>query len=264
MIGSFLSYLTSWILSRCTTCPRRTADTSIQHPESRIEHPVSSIQHQASSIKHPVSSIKYLASSIYLLQTPIIRGEEVDRFGEIKKIGSSLLSSNIFYFVVVCIGIAIALIFLYNRRKTIPDFEVSVISEDTWFVTRDDTNRVGIVVSLNLNNRATRGVYIKNCKLSGYSAKDHPGEIYLKGTEENQNLNFPEYKHFCRGQDYYLGPYFSEKIWVYYESRAVTMRNVLGAPLTIRDSQKKRKSIQVQIPRHADQIAIYQDLAKMW
>jgi len=250
MIGSFLSYLTSWILNRCTTCPRRTADTSIQHP--------------ASSIQHPVSSIKHLAYSVYLLQTPIIRGEEVDRFGEIKKIGSSLLRSNIFYFAVVCIGIAIALIFLYNRRKLIPDFEVSMIPEDTWFVTRDDNNRVGIVVSLNLNNRATRGVYIKNCKLSGYSAKDHPSDIYLKGAEEEQNLNFPEYKHFCRGQDYYLGPYFSEKIWVYYESRSVTMRNVLRAPLTIRDSQKKRKSIQVQIPRHADQIAIYQEMAKMW
>lgn len=232
MIGSFLSCLTSWITSR---------------------------------FKHRVSSIKYLASGAYLLQTPIIRGEEVDRFGEIKKIASSLLGSNIFYFVVVCIGIVIALIFLYNRRKSISDFEISVLPEDTWFITRDDNNRVGIVVSLNLNNRGTKGVYIKNCKLSGYSAKDHPGEIYLEGkAEEEQNLNFPEYKHYFRGQDYYLGPYSSEKIWVYYESRAVTMRNLLSAPLTIRDSQKKRKSIPVQIPRHADQISIYQEMAKMW
>jgi hypothetical protein len=243
MIGSFLSCLTGWITSRFSNFPRRAANTNIQDR---------------------ASSIKYLASGAYLLQTPIIRGEEVDRFGEIKEIVSSLLGSDVFYFVVICIVIVIGLIFLYNRRKSISDFEVSVVPEDTWFITRDDNNRVGIVVSLNFYNRSTRGVYIKDCKLSGYSAKDHPGEIYLKGTEEEQNLNFPEHKHFSRGQDYYLGPYSSEKVWVYYESRAVTMRNILRAPLTIRDTQKKRKSIQVQIPRHADQIAIYREMARMW
>lgn len=250
MIGSFLSCLTRWIMSKRSTCRRRVINGGIQHP--------------VSSIKHLVSRIQYLAFSLYAIQTPIIRGERTDRLGDIKKIISTLLGSNIFYFVVCSIGIVIVLLVMYNRRKTIPDLKAEVVKDDTWFVTRDDNNRVGIVVSIHLNNKATRGVHITNCRLSGYSAKEHPDEIYLKGPEDEQNLSFPEYKHFCRGQNYYLGPYSSETIWLYYESRSVTMRNVLNAPLTIRDSNKKRISTQVQIPRHADQIAIYQEMAKMW
>ncbi len=215
--------------------------------------------------QHPASSIQYLVSSLCLLQTPVFKGEEKSLLKEVKQIISSLLGSEIFLSAILGIGIVIGLLFLYNRRKTIHELEIQLIQEDTWFTTRDDNNRIGIIVSVNLRNRGTRGIRIVDCKLSGYSAREEPEEIRLEGPEEQKKLNFPTYKHFCKKQgEFYLGPYSSETLWFYYESRAVTMRNLLQAPLTIRDSERKRKSIRVGIPRHADQIAIYQEMAKMW
>lgn len=202
--------------------------------------------------------------SLYFFQTPIFRGEEEDLLGEVKQVVSYLLRSNIFFFAIIGIGIVIGLLILYNRRKSIPELEMQVVQDDTWFTTRDDNNRIGIVVSVNLSNKSTRGIHFTDCKLSGYSAKEHPEEICLEGKKEGQEIDFPEYTHFCKGQKFYLGPYSSETLWFYYESRAITMRNVLEAPLTIKDSSKRRKSIRVRVPRHAHQIAIYQEMAKMW
>ena len=222
---------------------------------------------QDSRVLRPVSCVLSLGSCVYLslLQTPVFKGEERSLLKEVKQIISSLLGSEIFLFAILGIGIIIGLLFLYNRRKTIQELEVHLVQEDTWFTTRDDNNRIGIVVSVNLRNRGTRGIRIVDCKLSGYSAREEPEEICLEGPEEQQKLNFPGYKHFCRKQgEFYLGPYSSETLWFYYESRAVTMRNLLQAPLTIRDSERRRKSIRVRIPRHADQIAIYREMAKMW
>ena len=197
-------------------------------------------------------------------QTPVFRGEEKDRLEEIKQIVSSLFRSEIFLCAILGIGILIGLFILYNHKKAITGLIAQVVQEDTWFVTRDDNNRVGIVISVNLSNKSTSGFHITNCRLSGYSAREYPKEIHLVGSEGEQKLNFPEHKHFYRGLEFYLGPYSSETLWFYYESRTVTMRNLLQAPLTIRDSKKRRKSIRVTIPRHADQIAIYQEMAKMW
>jgi hypothetical protein len=198
-------------------------------------------------------------------QTPVFRGEDKDRLEEAKQIVLRLLRSEMFFLAILGIGIVIGLIILYNRKKAISELDdIQVVQEDTWFATRDDNNRIGIVVSVSLSNKATRGIHITDCKLSGYSAKEYPEEIYLKDTKGEQKVNFPEHKHFYKGQEFYLGPYSSETLWFYYESRAVTMRNVLEAPLTIRDSTKRRRSIRVRIPRHADQIAIYREMAKMW
>ncbi len=222
---------------------------------------------QDARVFRPVSCVLSLGSCVYLslLQTPVFKGEERSLLKEVKQIISSLLGSEIFLFAILGIGIIIGLLFLYNRRKTIHELEVQLIQEDTWFTTRDDNNRIGIVVSVNLRNRGTRGIRIVDCKLSGYSAREEPEEIHLEGPEEQQKLNFPGHKHFCKKQgEFYLGPYSSETLWFYYESRAVTMRNLLQAPLTIRDSERRRKSIRVRIPRHADQIAIYREMAKMW
>ena len=209
--------------------------------------------------------IKHLVYSLCFLQTPIFKGEErKGRLEEIKEIISVVLGSEIFFFAIIVIAIAIGLLLLYNRRKSISELTIQVIPEDTWFTTRDDNNRVGLVVSVNLNNKATKGIYITNCKLSGYSAREYPNELFLEGPEGEKKLDFPEHKHFFKGEDFYLGPYSTETLWFYYESRAVTMRNVLEAPFTVRNSEKRRKSIRVRIPRHADQIAIYREMAKMW
>lgn len=204
-----------------------------------------------------------LGSGVFL-QTPVFRGKEEDLLGEAKQIILRLLGADIFFAIILVIGLAIGLLILYNRRKAIPELGIQVIQEDTWFTTRDDNNRIGIIVTIELSNKSTKGIYFTDCKLSGYSARESPEEVHLVGPKEEQKLTFPEHRHFCKVQEFYLGPYSSETLWLYYESRAVTMRNVLEAPLTIRDSEKRRKSIRVRIPRHADQIEIYKEMAKMW
>ena len=214
--------------------------------------------------ENPVSSIQYLASSLASAQTPVFEGERRDILKEIKEIALTLLNSQMFYFVIMGLALVIGLLVMYNRRKDISRLAVQLVPEDTWFITRDDNNRVGIVVSVNLSNSSARGVSVVNCKLSGYSARERPEDVHLVGPEGEQELNFPEHTHFSKEQGFYLGPASSETLWCYYESRTVTMRNVLQAPFTIRDSEKKRKTIRVRIPRQADQIAIYREMAKIW
>ncbi len=60
-------------------------------------------------------------------------------------------------------------------------------------VNRDDNKRVGIVVSIGLRDKSTSGIYIKNCKLSGYSPKENPGEISIEDLDGKQKfkLNLP-------------------------------------------------------------------------
>lgn len=202
--------------------------------------------------------------SLVWLQTPVIRGEKEDRFGDVKEILWSILSSKVLPFAILGIVIVVGLYILYKRRKSIPGLEAQVLQKDTWFVTRDDNNRVGIVVSVKISNKTPRGLYITNCKLSGYSARENPAEIHLEGSEKKQKIDFPPHKHYYKGQDFYLGPSSSETLWFYYESRITTMRNVLETPLTIKDSEKRHKTIRLAITRHADQIAMYQEMEKMW
>lgn len=211
-------------------------------------------------IHYSLWSIVYVSSP----ETPVFKGERTNPLKEIKEIVLTILGSEIFYFVILGIGVALGLLYLYNRRKDISELEAEMVQEDTWFITRDDNNRVGIVVSVKLSNKSTRGVSVVDCKVSGYSAREHPEDIHLTGPEGEQKLNFPEHRHFSKAEGFYLGPYSSETLWLYYESRTVTMRNLLQAPLTIRDSDRKRKSIRVRIPRHADQIAMYREMAKVW
>lgn len=208
----------------------------------------------------------YAIYGLCFLQTPIFRGEEENTLEDVKNLILSLLKSERLILTIFGIGIAIGLYIMYNHKRTIQELEMQVIDSDTWFATREDNGRVGIVVSVSLRNKSTSGIRIKNCKLSGYSPKDYPAEILLEGTESEQNqpLIFPQHKHFARGQDFYLGPSSSENLWFYYESRSMTMSNVLEAPLSIKDARKKKKSLRVRIPRHAQQIAIYQEMAKIW
>lgn len=223
------------------------------------------------SVKFIIRKIKCILGSVtyglYFLQTPVFRGEEEDRLEDAKHFVLRLLGSETFIITTLGIGIAIGAWILYNRKKTISELEIRVIKEDTWFATRGDNNRLCIVVSANLMNRSTRGIYITNCKISGYSPKESPQYIPMDGLEESQQeqkLKLPQYKNFFKGQEFYLGPYSSETLWFYYESRSMTMANLLETSLSIRDSRKKRKSIRLSIPRHADQIAIYRDMARIW
>jgi hypothetical protein len=209
---------------------------------------------------------RHSLSFIFFLQTPVFKGKEENRFEEIKQLVLQIVNSEAFVIAVFAISIAIGLYILYNRKKAIPELEIQLIKDDTWFATRDERNRTGIIVSLEIKNKATYGIYFKNCKLSGYSPKDNAEPICLEDLkgENKQNLNFPQHKQFCRGQEFYIRPYSSDKMWVYFESRSVMMANLLETSLSIIDSRKKRKSIRIAIPRHKDQIAIYQQMAQTW
>ncbi|MGB9596683.1 MAG: hypothetical protein ACPL7B_10425 [Candidatus Poribacteria bacterium] len=211
-------------------------------------------------------NFNYIFYGFYFLQTPVFKGKEEDRIGDIKRLLSDIVHSEVFAIIFVAIVVAIGLYILYNRKKAMPELEMQLIKEDTWFATRDDNRRTAIIVSVEITNKATYGLYITNCKLSGYSPKEHPEEICLddlKG-ENKLKLNLPQYKHFCKGQDFYIGPYSSEKLWFYYESRAMTMANLLETSISLRDSRNKRKSMRINIIRHSNQIAQYQEMANMW
>jgi hypothetical protein len=200
------------------------------------------------------------------LQTPVFKGKEEDRIGDIKRVLLSIVHSEAFAIAFVSLSVAIGLYILYNRKKTMAELDMQLIKEDTWFATRDDNRRTAIIVSVEIKNKATYGLYITNCKLSGYSPKGHPEEICLddlKG-ENKLKLNLPQHKHFCRGKDFYIGPYSSDKLWFYYESKSMTMANLLETSISLRDSRNKRKSIRINIIRHTDQLAQYQEMEKMW
>lgn len=213
--------------------------------------------------KENLESVIY---SLCFLQTPVFMGEEKDTVNDIKQFFLRLLGSNVFFLIILGILIIIVLIYLYNRQKSMPELEVKPIVNDTWFVNRDDNKRIGIVVSVGLMNKSTSGIYIKDCKLSGYSPKENPGEINIEDFDGKQKikLDLPVHKHYCKGQDFYIGPYASENLWFYYESRSMTMSNLIETPLCIKDSRKKRKSIRISIPRHAHQIAIYEQMSRVW
>lgn len=166
---------------------------------------------------------------------------------------------------VIGIGCLIALGIVYNKHKTIQGLFIEVIQEDTWFVNREDNKKIAIVVSLSLSNKTPRQIKIINCKLSGYSPKDAASKIYLQTDDDNKIwIDFPKHEQFIYGKPYVLNPYSNQKIWVYYESRAVTMSNLLEVPIFIKSSDKKRKSAQVRIPRHPQQLAIYDKAASLW
>jgi hypothetical protein len=189
--------------------------------------------------------------SFCFLQTPVFKGKEEDRIGDIKRLLLSIVHSEAFAIAFVSLSVAIGLYFLYNRKKTMAELEMQLIKEDTWFATRDDNRRTVIIVSVEIRNKATYGLYITNCKLSGYSPREHPEEICLddlKG-EKKLKLNLPPHKHFCKGKD---------------ESKSMTMANLLETSISLRDSRNKRKSIRINIPRHTDQLAQYQEMEKMW
>ncbi|MBM3239775.1 hypothetical protein FJZ31_26120 [Candidatus Poribacteria bacterium] len=170
--------------------------------------------------------------------------------------------------------------FLYYKKKQIHGFEIEVIQDDTWFVNRDDNHRLAMVVSLKLINQTNQRIQISKCKLSGYSPKENPVPISLqpkaegvgelRGTKQTEHLDkiiplyFPNYDLYYAGMQYDVKPHSTQQIWVYYESRSVTMTNLIQTPLVIKDVNNKRKSVQVRIPRQAEQIKIHQEAASLW
>lgn len=164
----------------------------------------------------------------------------------------------------ISIASVIVIGFLYYKKKQIPGFEIEVIEDDTWFVNRDDNHRIAMVVSLKLTNKTGNRIRINRCKLSGYSPKGNPTPISIQHLDKTIPLHFPTYDLYSAGMQYDVNPNSTHQIWAYYESRSVTMANLIQTPLIIKDTSNRRKSVQVRIPRQEEQIKIHQEAASLW
>ena len=174
----------------------------------------------------------------------------------------------------VVIGVIgfVVLAILYHKKRQIPGLTIEVIREGTWFINRDDNHRLAIVVSLHLINKSAAPIRIRSCKLSGYSPKLPPEKLVLEGHDTSVELAYPEHDLFAGAgghpsehtSEYVLNPYTEQRMWVFYHSGIVTMTNMLRAPIVLKDANRKRKSIQIAVPRNMEQIQLYREAAMRW
>ena len=149
---------------------------------------------------------------------------------------------------------------------------VSLIQDDTWFINRDDNNRLAIVVSLHLVNKSGAPIQFYRCKLSGYTPKPPPERLFLEGYDKTIELTYPKYDSFSDavGQSenansaYVLNPYTEQRMWVYYESGIVTLTNILRAPIVLKDLNRKRN-----LSKHLSHViwnrfSCYREAAMRW
>ena len=188
-----------------------------------------------------------------------------------KEILKFLASPNGIWFI-LSLGCVIALLYLYYRWKQIPGLTVELIKDDTWFINRDDNNKLAIIISLHLTNKSSSPIQIHRCKLSGYTPKMPPEQMFLEGYDKTVELVLPKYDSYSEivgkseniTSSYVLNPYTEQRMWVYYESGIVTLTNILRAPIVIKDLNGKRKSLQVAVPRNMEQIQLYREAAMRW
>lgn len=145
---------------------------------------------------------------------------------------------------------------LVHGKLQIPGLELEPIREHTWFVDREDRRKLAFVISLRLTNKTGRLITIKSCKMSGYSPKENPDPIVLRGEGGEVSLSFPPYEHLYAGKEVKVKPYSSLNVWMYYESGVVKLSNLIHAPIVLKDERGRRRSIQVPVPRHIEQIKI--------
>jgi len=176
------------------------------------------------------------------------------------------------HWVILGLGCFVVLVVVYNRWRQIPGLTVQIIQDDTWFINRDDNNRLAIVVSLLMINKSGAPIQFCRCKLSGYSPKAPPDQLFLEGYDKTIELTYPNYDSFSEivGQSenlnsaYTLNPYTEQRMWAYFESGIVTLTNMLRAPIVLKDLNRKRKSFQIAVPRNMEQIQLYRDAAMRW
>ena len=169
----------------------------------------------------------------------------------------------------VCV---IMLAVVYHRWKQIPGLTIEIIQDDSWFINRDDNNRLAIVVSLLMKNKSASPIQFTKCKMSGYTPKIPPEKLFLEGYDKTIELAYPKYDSFAEivsqsenpNSAYVLNPYTEQRMWVYYESGIVTLTNMLRAPIVLKDINRKRKSLQSRVQRNIEQIQLYREAAMRW
>ena len=178
----------------------------------------------------------------------------------LKQIFEFLKTPTGHWFILISVSL-IGLWIVYNQKRQIPDLTLEQIRDDSWFITRDDNHRLAIILALKLTNKSGGPIMLKNCRLSGYSPRDLSTKLVVTGHDKAFELTPPEYDQFVAGNNYVINPYTECKIWMYYESRIVTMTGMLKTQAILRDTNRKRKSIHVGIPRQEQQILIYREEA---
>ena len=148
---------------------------------------------------------------------------------------------------------------IYDRSRLIPGLRVVLVEDDTWFIHRDDTHRLVAVVTLELTNTSGQEVSIANARFSGYSPKEITPPILLEGKNTSTPLQYPDGVHYYRGMDYRLSPFATQRLWMYYESGSVDLRNRMSAPLVLRAADGRRTSVVVETYRHATQLELYRE-----
>ena len=183
-----------------------------------------------------------------------------------------LFTTSTGHWILLSLGCVVILAVLYHRWRQIPGFTVEIIKDDTWFINRDDNNKLAIVISLHLINKSGAPVKINRCKLSGYTPKSPPDQLFLEGYDKTIEIHYPKYDSFSEivgksenvNSAYVLNPYTEQRMWVYFESGIVTLTNMLRTPIVIKDANRKRKSLQVAVPRNMEQIQLYREAATRW
>ena len=183
-----------------------------------------------------------------------------------------LFTTSTGHWILLCLGCTVILAVIYHRWRQIPGLTVQILQDDTWFINRDDNNKLAIVVSLHLINKSGAPIQLNRCKLSGYTPKTPPEQIFLEGYDKTVELTYPKYDSFSdilrQSEDvnsaYVLNPYTEQRMWVYFESGIVTLTNMLRTPIVLKDVYRKRKSLQVRVPRNMEQIQLYREAATRW
>ena len=153
--------------------------------------------------------------------------------------------------VLLSIGCIIVLAVVYHRWRQIPGLTVSIIQDDTWFINRDDNNKLAIVVSLHLINKSGAPIQLSKCKLSGYTPKPPPEQLFLEGYDKTIELTYPTYDSFSeivgksenRNSAYVLNPYTEQRMWAYYESGIVTLKKHATHPNCVKRFEQKTKNL---------------------
>jgi len=173
------------------------------------------------------------------------------------------LSTSTGLWTLAGLGCLIALGVGYHRKRQIPGLTIEHIEDDTWFINRDDNHRLAIVVSLRLINKSSAPIRIRKCKLSGYSPQDPPPELFLQGHDTTILLEYPKHDRFLE-PEYIVNPYGEHQVWVFYQSRLVTMTNMLRTPVVLKDVNRKRKAVHLTIARNKQQIQLYREASMRW
>ena len=148
---------------------------------------------------------------------------------------------------------------MYLKKIEIPGLTVEFLKDESWFLHRDDSRRLVIVVSLELTNKSGQEARFTSIKFSGYSPRQEALPVLLEGKQTSVPAPFPEYDQYNAGADYGAAPYATQRVWLYFESGSVDLRNKMSAPLVLKTGNGRRTSVRVDLYRHPYQVQLYRE-----